>query len=270
MRASISSHCLHKGGGSEEEYEDAFATTADLQTLEDVAADGLRIAISDGASESILAGRWARLLVRHFTTVIPNVLDTRDTFAYHAVLAAEQWEHSISEYVAEREAGGRPIQWYEQPKMERGAFATLLAVGLSVTPQEDGGSLATWVAAGIGDCALFHIRENRLLTSFPMIDSAEFTSSPALLNSKNRDRELIAERMKTHVGILRQKDHLYICTDAVAAWFLEQVEREGRPWETLNDLDAAEGMTFADLVDEERAGGRMRNDDSTLIHVTVW
>jgi hypothetical protein len=154
--------------------------------------------------------------------------------------------------------------------MDRGAFATLLVVGLAVTPQEDGSSLATWVAAGIGDCALFHVRDNRLLTSFPMTDSAEFTSSPALLNSKNHDRDLIADRMKTHVGILRRKDDLYICTDAVAAWFLGQAERQGRPWEILENLDIADGPTFAGLVDEERAGGRMRNDDSTLIHVTVW
>ncbi|MEU8404525.1 hypothetical protein AB0C28_55980 [Nonomuraea sp. NPDC048892] len=270
MRASISSHHLHKGGGSEEEYEDAFATIPNVRTLEDVAADGLGIAISDGASESILAGRWARLLVRHFTMAIPDVLGTRDAFAYRAVLAAEQWELSIGEYVAEREAEGRPIQWYEQPKMDRGAFATLLVVGLSVTPQGDDGSLATWVAAGIGDCALFHVRDNRLLTSFPMIGSAEFTNNPALLNSKNHDRDLIAERMQTHVGILRQKDHLYVCTDAVAAWFLGQAERQGRPWEALDDLDKAAGSTFADLVAEERASERMRNDDSTLIHVTVW
>ncbi|MFG6200453.1 protein phosphatase 2C domain-containing protein [Nonomuraea sp. JJY05] len=270
MRASIFSHRLHKGGGSEEEYEDAFATTLDVQTLEDVAADGLGIAISDGASESILAGRWARLLVRHFTEAMPGVLGTRDAFASHAVQAVKQWELSISEYVTEREAEGRPIQWYEQPKMDRGAFATLLVVGLSVTLGEDGDSLTTWVAAGIGDCALFHVRDNRLLTSFPMTDSAAFTNSPALLNSKNHDHDLIAERMQTHVGILRPKDDLYICTDAVAAWFLGQAERQGRPWETLGDLDAANGPTFADLVDEERAGGRMRNDDSTLIHLTVW
>ncbi|MEU8202948.1 hypothetical protein [Streptosporangium sp. NPDC049046] len=270
MRASISSHHLHKEGSLEEEYEDAFAITADVRVLEDVAADGLGIAISDGASESILAGRWARLLVRHFTAAIPGVLSTRDAFAHHAVLATEQWGLSVDEYVAEREADGRPIQWYEQPKMDRGAFATLLVVGLAVTQQEDGGSLATWVAAGIGDCALFHVRDNRLLTSFPMLDSADFTSSPALLNSKSRDRDLIADRMKTHVGILRQKDNLYVCTDAVAAWFLGQAERQGRPWETFANLDTAGGQTFADLVDEERMGGRMRNDDSTLIHVTVW
>ncbi|MFC4009023.1 hypothetical protein ACFOY2_17460 [Nonomuraea purpurea] len=270
MRANVSSHYLHKGGGSEEEYEDAFATTPDMRRLEDVAADGLGIAISDGASESILAGRWARLLVRHFTAAIPDVLGTRDAFANHAVGAAEQWKLSIGEYVAEREAAGRPIQWYEQPKMDRGAFATLLVAGLSVMQQEDGSSLATWVAAGIGDCALFHVRDNRLLTSFPMTDSAEFTSNPALLNSKSHDRDLIADRMKTHVGILRQKDDLYICTDAVAAWFLGQAECQNRPWETLEDLDTADGPTFADLVDEERTGGRMRNDDSTLIHVTVW
>ncbi|SDM25337.1 protein phosphatase 2C domain-containing protein [Nonomuraea jiangxiensis] len=270
MRASISSYHLHKGGGTEDEYEDAFATTHEAQVPKDIAANGLGIAISDGASESILAGRWARLLVRHFIAAIPEVLDARDVFAHYAVQATERWEVLIGEYIAGRAAEGRPIQWYEQPKMDRGAFATLLVVSLSVTPQDDGGSLATWVAAGIGDCALFHVRDNRLITSFPMNDPSEFTSSPDLLNSKNHDRELIAERMKTHVGILRQKDDLYICTDAVAAWFLEQAERQGHPWEILNLLDATDGPTFADLVDEERASGRMRNDDSTLIHVTVW
>ena len=90
MRASISSHHLHKGGGSEEEYEDAFTITPDVRMLEDIATDTLGIAISDGASESILAGRWARLLVRHFTSAIPGILGAHGTFADHAVLAREE------------------------------------------------------------------------------------------------------------------------------------------------------------------------------------
>ncbi|GII93657.1 hypothetical protein [Sinosporangium siamense] len=272
MRASIATYYLHKGGCAAEEYEDAFAVCPELSQagVPDVAK--VRLAIADGASESVLAGAWARLLGKHFTLNVPGVFEQPLTFARHTVSATESFESALYDYVAERAAHGRPLRWYEQRKLDRGAYATLLAVGFFnpyegdvLAPTDDRG----WTAAAIGDSGFFQVRDGRLLVAFPMVRSAEFSTSPGLLNSRNRDVHLVAQHVRMRAGDVRPHDDIYLCTDAVAAWFLAEAERGGHPWKILNDLRSEGGPHFTDLITEERAAGRMRNDDATLIHVAV-
>ncbi|MBF8186156.1 hypothetical protein ITP53_10425 [Nonomuraea sp. K274] len=262
---SVASHRTHKGGGHAEEYEDAYRICPPvLDDQIDVAS--LRIALSDGASESALAGLWARSLVDHFAGVTPEALVSAERFGREAVAASASWPATLSDYVAGREADGRPIQWYEQPKLDRGAYATLLALGFRVSMANEG----QWFAAAIGDCCLFQVRDDSLITTFPLAESADFGTSPDLLNSRNQDSGRIVERVAMGAGSIRQQDDIYLCTDAVAAWFLREAEHGGRPWEILRDLGTADGPDFAEFVGEERLSGRMRNDDATLIHVSVW
>ncbi|WP_248965778.1 hypothetical protein [Sphaerisporangium perillae] len=241
--------------------------------MEEIDVASLRVALSDGASESVLAGLWARSLVDHFVSVPHEALASADSFGREAVMVTASWEATLGDYIARREADGRPIQWYEQPKLDRGAYATLLAISFCA-PQE--GDLADlrgegrWAAAVIGDCCLFQVRDGALITAYPLAGSEDFGTSPNLLNSRNQDSLLISERVAMNSGSLRQQDDIYLCTDAVAAWFLREVEHGGRPWETLRDLGTSDGPNFADFIGEERASGHMRNDDATLIHVAVW
>jgi hypothetical protein len=274
LQASIASYHLHKGGGSESDYEDAFAMSPEGDNREVMDVSNLRIAISDGASESVLAGLWARSLVDHFVRTPPDILCSSEGFAHQAVVASKLWDATLSDYVAQREAEGRPIQWYEQPKIDRGAYATLLTVGFS-SPQNAGDLLessagSAWSAAAIGDCVLFHVREDELITAFPMTNSADFGFNPDLLNSRNRDAALIADRVRLSTGTLRQGDDLYICSDALAAWFLGQTEHGCRPWELLRDLGTVDGTDFTLWINEQRLNGHMGNDDVTLLHLDVW
>jgi hypothetical protein len=256
-----------------EEYEDAYAFLPPASTGEEIDVASLKVAVSDGASESVLAGLWARSLVDHFVNAPLKALVAPDDFGLYAVTATSSWEATLGDYIARREADGRPIQWYEQPKIDRGAYATLLTVGFHppmdgnlADPRDDG----RWSAAAIGDCCLFQVREGSLITTFPLTLSEEFGTSPHLLNSRNQDSPLISKRVVMSTGSLRQQDDFYLCTDAVAAWFLREAAEGRHPWETLRDLGTSDGLEFADFVVEERASGRMRNDDATLIHVAVW
>ncbi|MFF0572441.1 hypothetical protein [Streptosporangium saharense] len=241
--------------------------------MEEIDVASLRVAVSDGASESVLAGLWAQSLVDHFVSVPPEALVSGESFGREAVMVTASWEVTLGDYIARREANGRPIQWYEQPKLDRGAYATLLAISFCVSEERDLADLrreGRWSAVVIGDCCLFQVRNGALITAFPLARSEDFGTSPDLLNSRNQDAQLISERVAMSSGSLRQQDDIYLCTDAVAAWFLREVEHGGRPWETLRDLGTSDGLNFADFISGERASGRMRNDDATLIHIAVW
>jgi hypothetical protein len=56
-------------------------------------------------------------------------------------------------------------------------------------------------------------------------------------------------------------------TDALAKWFLEQVEVCGRPWQELDGLLQAPTPqpAFEEWVTTLRDAGRLRNDDVTLM-----
>jgi len=124
-----------------------------------------------------------------------------------------------------------------------------------------------WYAAALGDTCLFHVRGGVLYKAFPISDSRYFDTSPPLLGSSCLDANLIAARVQLVKGGCQRGDHFYLCTDALAAWFLSQAAQECQPWEILDSTD----RTFLDSwLATARADGLIRNDDVTLVHVNTW
>ncbi|MEV6248322.1 hypothetical protein AB0M38_19295 [Streptomyces sp. NPDC051742] len=266
-----------KAGSSLDECEDA------IDVLLSPDASSLFAAVSDGASESLLAGAWAKQLVRGAIasmTAADEEPGDREGGLSGAFVEAllprtvDQWDGYISEYQAERAARGRPIAWYEQPGLDRGAFATLIAVHMRAAPAvpETSGAVRRWIwrAFALGDSCLFHFRDGRLITSFPIKDSHGFGITPQLLGSRNRDATLIGERVSTATGELLAGDELLLATDALAAWLLSHPEIDsggaGRQLGNLADLDHE---LFTEWVQSERDKSRMRNDDVALIRMRV-
>src|SRR5947209_17840999 len=113
-----------------------------------------RFAVADGATESVYAGEWARLLVDAFVggeaapfwpTWLPPV--------------QARWEEAIRPA-----AGAPPRPWYMEEALSRGgAFATFL--GLALEPNADGPALWKWEAHAVGDSCLFLVRRGELLLS---------------------------------------------------------------------------------------------------------
>src|SRR5947207_13463202 len=95
-------HAFHlpKNGNSAEEYEDAFAGSAERG----------RFAVSDGASESSFAGSWAKLLVDGFVREAKRPWEVGT------------WLEPLRQRWAE-EIGSKPLPWYAEMKREDGAFA---------------------------------------------------------------------------------------------------------------------------------------------------
>ena len=220
-----------KAGHAADECEDAVACNNPAG----------RFAVADGASESIYAGEWARMLCAGFIT---------DRSAGARIdpwlgAARERWRALVH---------GQPAPWHVAEKLEDGAFATFL--GLAV------GAGGRWQAVATGDTCLFVVHKDGLRGAFPVPTAAAFGTRPALIGSHPGGR---IKAPAAH-GTVLAGDRLLLMTDALAEWFLMEHEAGRSPWRELLAL-TADGLP--DWVAGRRADRRLKNDDVTLVVIEV-
>jgi hypothetical protein len=255
MGRAVAAFSLQKEGASVAENEDAYWV-----------GDGpgfLRVIVADGASESMLASRWARHLVAMFGTVAEN-LCTAAGFITAYERAAESWEAEVTRYKGERAERNSPIQWYEEPGLARGAHSTLLAAEFRAEPD---GAGARWAAVALGDSCLFQVRGEELLSAFPMKSSDDFSNQPPLLSSNGVNAEVLSRYLSIETGEMAPEDTCYLATDALSAWFLKTVEIGDQPWRRLRVLDDIAPGEFTELIAKLRDDNQIRDDDTTLVRV---
>ncbi len=216
------------------EYEDASWPDVDDTVT---GADRVRLAVADGAAESLLAGPWARLLVA--TAVDYDSRSLRR--AVHR--AAGAWPAEVARWL-----DGREPAWWQLEKLGRGAHATLLTVQYG----HDG----RWRAAAVGDSCLLHVRGGRVCRAFPVDAPDGFGVRPELVGSADPERC----RPVYASGVAQPGDRLLLATDAVAAHALA----EG-PAELLDAVDDGGAAAFADWAEQARKERTLRDDDLTLL-----
>jgi len=237
---------LPKDGNTPEQYEDASG--GDRQTG--------RFAVADGASESVFAADWARLLVDQFLAVVEIEPGGAAAWLGHVW---ELWPALLR---------GRNLPWYAQEKLRiEGANATFLGIWLDDCSQGP----CQWHALSVGDTCLFHTRNNELLAAFPLTHSEQFSSGPPLVCSRLSPAVIEERRMKWAEGQMLPHDRLWLMTDALAACCLSQHEAGDDPWNAMEWLlgPATSDADFADWIQELRATGQLRNDDATLLVVSL-
>lgn len=258
----VQSFLVPKTGSSSAECEDALVYWSAPDQRDHYAA------VADGASESMLAGHWAKRLV---LDAIESMGVCEQWWRHVPLFAADlvaraggNWDTFLANYREERVRRGRPIEWYEQPGLEKGAFATLL--GVQLTPRESG--RWGWHAFALGDTCLFHVAADGRVRSFPIEDHDAFGIDPQLLGSRNRDGALVAARLALGHGTALPGEQLLLATDALSAWLLSKDPAHGdvTPLGAVADLGPED---FADWVVDQRARGHMRNDDVALIRIRV-
>jgi hypothetical protein len=275
MRASAIAYSAAKDGSAAAEYEDAFQVLPG--TGDEVPGDWVGVAVTDGATESLLARRWATMLANEFAGITDAARDP-NAFTETVGGLSGQWPSVVDSYLTERENAARPLRWYERPGIKKGAFATLLTLQVIIGSEIVTGSslkaesarlpvIGNWHSAAVGDTCLFHVRAERLRVAFPLASSTDFGTSPALLGSCHDDPDIIGDHVQFAEGIVAEGDDFFVCTDALAAWFLARVEEGGRPWETLRDLS---DTNFPEWITTARRTQGLRNDDVTLVHIDIW
>ena len=233
---------LPKRGNDVADYEDAFAAEP---------ATG-RFAVADGATESSFAREWARLLAAEF--VHSPIRPTRRWTEWLPSVQA-RWKSDV---------GSQPLPWFAEAKFAQGAFATFLGLALNSDRRQH------WHAVAIGDSCLFQIRDGRLNQAFPLTQSVDFDNSPRLLGSRTSAAEARQREVRGR-GDWQSGDSFFLATDALAQWFLSQVEGDGQPWELFESLFREPDVRHAGIawIDQLRDRHEIRNDDVTLIMVTV-
>jgi len=196
---------------------------------------------------------------------------TADRFATAVEWAQHHWPALMSVYEQHRETSGRPLRFYEDEAFVAGAAATVAVLSVTASParraplrwfrRRDGGE---WTCLAVGDSCLFHIRGERLLSSFPLTSSAAFTSRPGLVRSSRGARR--QPRPTAVRGRWRQGDMFMLATDALAQWVLREVETGGREWLALREAGTDQ---FAHLVLSARTRKVMENDDAALVRARI-
>ena len=264
MQVDAVAYWGQKQGCDPREYEDAYAVgafgDADMWTLSD-SSRRLRVAVSDGATESMLSGRWAGVLTKQYTA------SSRPQMRTSIRRAQDRWPRVLNDYKQAREQACKPIAWYEEPGLERGAHATLLVAEFRARSGSDPGR---WTAEAVGDSCLFQVAGNDVACAFPFTEAAQFDTSPALVQTGLRSRRLLDKHCRRVAGSYRGGDTFFLCTDALAAWFLAQAERAAEPWKIWSGFSGAAGAAaFRDWTTAERSAGRLKNDDVTLLIVSM-
>jgi hypothetical protein len=250
MQASVKAYWLPKRGNAVEEYEDAFAHST------------YRFAVADGATESSFADRWAQGLVKQFISSPPDhISNPKVPLAEWVKPLQKEWHSGIP---------WDRLPWYAEEKARGGAFSTFL--GIEITPAPSRFRLldlfrrrkgTRWHALSVGDSAFFHIRQDGLLKAFPFEKSDQFNSRPLLLCTNPSRNASVWKNLQQAEGECKVGDLFLLMTDAIAAWFLKDLEAGGKPWAKLLELQTPED--FKTFVECQRDRSAMRNDDTTLL-----
>lgn len=240
------SFSLHKEGNQPDEYEDAFAGNPKSG----------RFAVADGATESSFARPWAQLLVEGFVAL----REGRTTMMSWFGPLRQRWAESVDHL---------ELDWFAEEKRAQGAFATFLGLSLKKPQGEKEGR---WKALAVGDCCICQVRNDRLLTAFPVSKSNEFGNRPVLLGSRaGRTQADPLAVVKQRLGKWQPGDCFFLMTDAVAEWFLRCHENRQMPQQALLRM-WAEPDAVAELtayVEHLRQQKEMRNDDVTVVAIEL-
>ncbi len=258
MEACLTLLRVQKAGNAEEEYEDAYCPT------ENGRREGaeLRFAIADGASEGMLSGAWAKILVAlhcRFAWTGGSVEQFLDS-------AYGDWKSFTAEYLRGRETRQSPVQWYEEPGFEEGAFSTLLGVTLTESARVRSGE---WTACAVGDSCLFQVRDNALVRTFPVEHSSDFNNRPVLLASNPARNGQAAGALRQISGTFETGDVFYLMTDALARWALREEEEGRRPWAVLRNYGTRDAKAFGAWIAALRRDRELRNDDVTVVRIDL-
>ncbi|NPU11977.1 hypothetical protein HL666_14485 [Bradyrhizobium sp. 83002] len=199
-------------------------------------------AVSDGASVSFDSGQWAEILCERF-------LQSRDINERWLRLATEQ-------YAALYDRDN--MSWSHQAAFDRGSFASLLGVAC--------GEGRTARVFSFGDSLLAFVDNGQVVRTIPYLQADEFDKAPTMLSTCGAENKAIdddALNEAWHDLFLgsHDKPFLLLMTDAIGRWLLDDPSPD-----RLSVLLGIESEgAFRKFVARERADGRLKRDDSTLV-----
>jgi hypothetical protein len=232
---------LPKLGHELSECEDAIA----------IDTENCRFAVADGATEAFDARNWAQRLAQRW-------VQQQSAFKPEQFL---EWVASEGRELRDS-WNGLSLSWYSEEKARTGSFAALVGVELDLKT-----AVPSWKAIALGDTCLLHCRHGKLLKSLPLCKSESFTSAPVLVASDSSMHEACMKSVVIDTGTCESGDVLWLLSDGVASWYLEQFEKD--EFSPSDFFETQEDDAITRFFDDERRAGRMRNDDVAVIRIEI-
>lgn len=206
-------------------------------------------ALSDGASVSFDSASWARILVRRYAR---NPQFTREWLAAAIVEFCKLYDRDS-------------LPWMQQASYDKGSFASLLGVRVV----DDGRLIQVF---SIGDSLAVLCDGDCIKATFPFSAASDFNRSPQLICTNPAENAFLDEvefgyDLVADWTFRGLKQPALLCmTDALGHWLLSQRDRDQSPVSVLRKVKTP--GAFARFVQQERAAGRLKRDDTTLI--ALW
>jgi hypothetical protein len=242
---------IPKFGNSIIECEDKFAVSSEDDEV-------LKIAISDGATESLFSDLWAKSLV---DTFIKNQQDRDILDPSYIASIAEQF---VNGAIIQIQGMPATRHWFMYEKLDRGTHATL--AGIEFINDNKFCLITT-----IGDsCIFWKNKSDDVVNMQPSLKPDEFSSFPQSichlsstwqnLSSKIIQQEIALNNDNTNLEIL-------LCTDALACWLSGILEKQPSIWDEVFGL--SNSTDFTNFIAQLRNSHAMKNDDVTLVIINV-
>jgi hypothetical protein len=244
-KLQVRQYLLPKRAHTLSECEDAIGTNE----------TGHRFAIADGATEAFDARNWAQRLAQNWVQreATLSVAEFSNWLAAEGRSLHDSWRELR-------------LPWYSEEKARGGSFAAF--VGIELEPAFGNWQ---WRAIILGDSCLFHCRDQALLKTLPITNSADFGSNPVLAASHQSVQVATLEQVVIDSGIMKVGDQLLLLTDGVAAWYL--LLDEIGDWQTRSLftrlLQREDTAALTQLFASERSSGRLKDDDIAIISLGV-
>jgi len=208
-----------------------------------------RFAVADGATEAFDARNWAERLAHNW--VSSDSALTPETFN-EWVTAEGLALHSSWQQLT--------LPWYAEEKARHGSFAAFVGVQLDLEAE-----VPSWKAIALGDACLLHCRSGALLKSLPLANSEEFNSAPLLVASDPANYKGSVQSLVIDSGRCENRDVIFLLSDAAAAWYLQRFEQN----EFSDVFEDNDNAALIGLFENERAAGRIRNDDIAAVRLEI-
>lgn len=245
---------LPKNGNRLEENEDAYYPIGNERSFS--RRRKFTCAISDGATRTSFSSLWANLLVK-------NPVIRKEGVSQQSIISAQTgWTSAIN---------SMNLPWHAEEKVKQGSYATLLWFRLQESAVKPGGYFK---ATALGDSCLFQIRNCEILTIFPIKNAESFAEDPVLISSLSVKNQHIWATLteRTIRGCWQSGDQFLLMTDALAHWFIKQLEMSESPITKITDILDEPVFTqyrFEQLVSNLRSADEIKNDDTTLVRLLV-
>lgn len=225
----------------------------DDRVMSDV-EDGL-FGIADGAGQSLYSGLWAQLLLDSLREEWPRL-----TKGHGQVADLDSWLAPLTEKWTSAVSNLNPTpKWYEKAKLRAGAHATL--VGLKLNPN------GLWEALAAGDSCMFHLRQEALVHSFPVMKSGDFPKYPSLVGSNLAYNHENGIALTYSTGSYDEGDVFVLTSDALARLAISRSESGFPIWPDL--LGFFDTQRFEEYIHSKRKDASIENDDTSMIVVRI-